>query len=172
LSSKCNSKNAGREDHPMNCVDWDQAKAYCAWEGKRLCTEAEWEKAARGADGRLYPWGNEVATCEYAVMDEGGNGCGTGTTMAVGSKPLGASPYGALDMSGNLSEWVEDEWHENYIGAPTDGSAWVDSPRVFGRVIRGGCFGHHADYLRSSNRGYGYPTVGGQSVGIRCCKSP
>ena len=97
----------GEEQHPARAVTWSGANAYCAWQGKRLCTEAEWEKAARGTDARLYPWGNELVSCEYAIMDRmPGSGCGTGETWPVGSKPAGISPYGAYDMAGNVEEWV------------------------------------------------------------------
>lgn len=171
-SSYCNQGKSGKSDHPMNCITWYQAREYCAWAGKRLCSESEWEKASRWTDGRKYPWGNETATCDYAVMDDGGRGCGTDSTWAVGSKPAGASPYGALDMSGNVWEWVEDDWHSNYTGAPTNGSAWVDDPRASFRVVRGGCFGDgYDDGLRSSNRYNGIPAVGVANFGVRCCRS-
>lgn len=172
-SSYCNQGKAGKGEHPMNCITWDQAGEYCAWAGKRLCSESEWEKASRGTDGRKYPWGNETATCDYAVMDEGGDGCGTDSTWAVGSKPAGVSPYGALDMSGNVWEWVEDDWHSNYTGAPTNGTAWVENPRASSRVARGGSFGDYVyDYhLRSSYRDYGDPAYYYGSIGARCCRS-
>lgn len=173
-SSWCNWGVSGKAEHPVNCITWYQAREYCAWAGKRLCSESEWEKASRGTDGRKYPWGNETATCEYAVMYEGGYGCGTNSTWPVGSKPLGTSPYGALDLSGNVWEWVEDDWHSTYTGAPTNGSAWVDEPRASVRVRRGGSFGNDfADDLRSSYRLAGDPAVdfGYVSFGARCCRS-
>jgi formylglycine-generating enzyme required for sulfatase activity len=171
VSSYCNWGKAGKEEHPVNCITWHQTGEYCAWAGKRLCSESEWEKASRGTDGRKYPWGNETETCKYAVMDDGEDGCGTDSTWAVGSKPAGASPYGALDMSGNVCEWVEDDWYDNYTGAPTNGSAWVNDPRASGRVSRGGSFVNFgADYLRSSSRIGVYPAVYAD-YGGRCCRS-
>lgn len=168
---KCNWDVTGKGSHPVNCINWEEARAYCAWAGKRLCSESEWEKASRGTDGREYPWGNEIATCEYAVTEDGGYGCGTDSTMPVGSKPAGASPYGALDMSGNVMEWVEDDWHQNYLGAPAGGDSWIDDPRARFRIIRGGCFGSvfYGD-LRSSAREAGTLSYG-TCYGIRCCSS-
>jgi len=170
-SPGCNWNKAGKEAHPVNCITWYQAGEYCAWAGKRLCSESEWEKASRGTDGREYPWGNVPATCEYAVMDDGGFGCGTVGTMAVGSKPGGASPYGAMDMSGNVWEWVEDDWHRSYNEAPTDGSTWMDNPRASYRVRRGGSFEDDDGYMPSSSRYYDDPVYSNGSIGARCCRS-
>ncbi|RME42208.1 MAG: hypothetical protein D6795_21235, partial [Deltaproteobacteria bacterium] len=97
----CNWGKPGREDHPINCVDWFQAKQYCRWAGGRLPTEREWEYAARGEWGWEYPWGDTGADCDRAVMNDGEDGCGAYSTMPVGSKPAGASPFGVLDMAGN-----------------------------------------------------------------------
>ena len=171
-SSYCNWGVSGKKDHPVNCISWYQAGEYCSWAGKRLCSESEWEKASRGTDGRIYPWGNETATCQYAVMYERGAGCGTDSTKAVGSKPGGASPYGAQDMSGNVWEWVEDVWHSDYSGAPTSGGAWTGSPRASCRVCRGGGFAYDGDGLRSSHRDSGdAPDYANGHVGTRCCRS-
>src|SRR5690606_17832947 len=87
----------GKENHPINGVTWNQAVEYCAWKGKRLPTEAEWEFAARGDDARIFPWGNGTPTCDHVVVQSCGAPLGT---QPVGSKPQGASPFGALDMVG------------------------------------------------------------------------
>jgi len=173
---QCNWSLAGKDDHPVNCITWYQAGEYCAWTGKRLCSESEWEKASRGTDGRRYPWGNRTATCEFAVMDESAGrvdpGCGTGTTGAVGSRAAGASPFGAMDMSGNVYEWVQDWYHPFYDYAPDDGSACDDVGN--GRVVRGGGL-HCRDGgdLRSSGRSVHSAMSGGYvDVGTRCCKTP
>jgi len=171
-SSICNHAIPGKGQHPMNCITWFHAKDYCTWAGKRLCSESEWEKASRGTDGRIYPWGNEAATCDYAVKHNGQSGCGTNSTWPVGSKPAGASPYGALDMSGNVWEWVEDDWHSTYTGAPTNGSAWVENPRASARVVRGGGFATYGWYLRSSFRFHEDPALAVRYFGARCCRAP
>ncbi len=168
----CNQKFADRKSHPVNCINWVQARSFCEWAGKRLCSESEWEKASRGTDGRKYPWGNETATCGYAVMSERGAGCGVSSTRPVGSKSEGASPYGALDMSGNVWEWVDDDWHDDYTDAPTNGSAWVNDPRESHRVARGGSFTNNAQFLRSSYRMKSLPSSQETNLGVRCCRTP
>jgi len=162
-------------------VGWSQAEAYCAWRDKRLCTEAEWEKAGRGTDGLIYPWGSAKLTCKYAVgygvLDdpeydcwEGGfinnpdcrPGCGTGRwTMPVGARPLDLSPYGVYDMASNGKDWVADYFHGDYQGAPVDGSAWL-VPATDERVARGDTL-----YIRSHfNPNYAPPLTA-----IRCCRN-
>jgi formylglycine-generating enzyme required for sulfatase activity len=162
-------------DHPAVCLLWHMARRYCAWLGKRLCTEAEWEKAARGTDGRKYPWGNERANCTRAVMSEGlgSAGCGADRVMPVGSKPLGASPYGVLDMAGNAAEWVEDDWHLSYsdAGRPDDGSAWLDAPRSPYRSTRGGSFGSDLAGVRTSSRQQMSWGSLWRGLGLRCCRT-
>ena len=169
-NDRCNWDEIEREDHPINCVSWFQAKNYCIWQGKRLCAESEWEKAARGQEGWIYPWGNEEASCERAVMYEESRGCGLDGTWPVRSMPFGISPYGVFDMAGNVQEWVEDDWHEDYENAPSGGIPWVDYPRTPERVIRGGAFSHPASKLRTSSRGFQNSFgSGGDHSGFRCC---
>lgn len=168
--SYLNYGTPGRGKHPINGVDWNQAVAYCGWAKKRLPTEAEWEKAARGADGREYPWGNEAVSCRYAVMRDDLVGCGKDRTWEVGSKPAGVSPYGAHDMAGNVSEWVSDWYGEgDYASAPArdpEGPA-----RGYSRAFRGGSHGSYRSFLRSARRSYFMPDYANSNLGFRCVRS-
>jgi formylglycine-generating enzyme required for sulfatase activity len=180
----CHQPGAGVDDHPRNCADRVHAQQYCAFVGKRVCSEAEWERAARGGcevtpapcadNAPTWPWGNAAASCARAVMTSGAGaaGCGELTTAPVGSKPEGKSPYGLDDMAGNVAEWVDDCWHGSYDGAPSDGTAWIDQVCETG-VLRGGGYEHGASVVRASAR-LPLPTgplFTSSSAGIRCCRS-
>ena len=170
VSSKCTWLQDGKEEHPINCVTWSHAHDYCAWSGWRLCSEAEWEMAARGTDAPsyIYPWGTSAPTCTNAVMKD----CGESETQEVKSKPDGASPFGAQDMAGNVAEWVRDCWHENYDGAPADGSAWTTNCDGEGHVLRGGSFENGAFHLRTSARNHDEDDTTIKTIGFRCCLTP
>jgi iron(II)-dependent oxidoreductase len=164
----CNWGYGDRDEHPINCVTWEQARAYCGWAGGRLPSEAEWEYAARGGrnDWR-YPWGNETASCSRAVMDDGADGCGQDRTWPVGSKP--ANGFGLYDMAGNVWEWTADCRHDNYRGAPKDGRPW-DSNRCDRRVVRGGSWNDGPQLLRVSYRSWVDPGNRGDDLGFRCAQ--
>jgi formylglycine-generating enzyme required for sulfatase activity len=153
---------SGFEDHPVTEVTWFGAQAYCEWAGRRLPTEAEWEKAARGADGRLYPWGNSMPDCGKAQYGD----CG-GRTVPVGSRPAGASPYGVLDMAGNVWEWVADWYEPAYYGSsPAQNPQGPDSGER--KAFRGGSWGYPPTFLRTSDRARNRPSYAGFNVGFRC----
>ena len=170
----CNWGVDGRDDHPVNCVSWDDAQTYAQWLGARLPSEAEWEYAARGGGlDREFPWGHEPADCQRAVIDDGvsGNGCGTESTATVCSKPAGHSVHGLCDMAGNVWEWVADDWHSSYAQAPGSGEAWVDTPRSEDRVFRGGSWRFGPRFARVAFRSRAGPSSRLGDLGFRVARS-
>ncbi len=128
--------DVSKRQYPINCIDRGQAAAYCAWAGKRLPTEAEWELAARGAEGRAYAWGDARPDCDHAVFSGLAGSCGRRSgPLPVRSAPDGRTPEGAYDMSGNVWEWVQDGWSKLERVEPTDPLVPATGARG---VLRGG----------------------------------
>ena len=177
-NTMCNWGQPCKDQHPVNCVMWPQADAYCKWAGGRLPTDAEWEKAARGGCEKYpgqncatsmpkYPWGNTGLGCANAVTQ---NGCGTNSTMAVGSKPTGKSVYGVFDLIGNVLEWTQDYYSGSYYATspimdPTGPATGI------ARVVRGGAFGGYMIAPAEQRNGTRYdysPGHYGYGAGFRC----
>jgi len=169
---KCNWQHGDRDDHPINCVDWPRARAFCEWAGGRLPTEAEWEYAARsGGKDQEYPWGTEEPTCERAIMHDGsGKGCGKGRPWPVCSRTAGNTEQGLCDMAGNAWEWVSDWYDAEYYASspPRDPPGPQSGSR---RILRGGSSQSAAVFLRAANRNPKRPNRASSYYGFRCARS-
>jgi len=166
--------SSGTERHPVTHVSWNDASAYCKWAGGTIPTEAQWEKASRGIDGRRYPWGNEWddAKCNWfrgaqlSGLTDILEGRGT---LPVGSFPSGASPYGCLDLTGNVWEWCSDWYGENYYKNSPSKNPMGPSSREY-RVARGGSWANDDTVdLRSALRGKVRPHLRYANHGFRVC---
>ncbi len=152
-------------DLPVTGVLWKEAEAYCRWIGKRLPTEAVWEKAARGKMGYHYPWGDQWDPARCNTVESG-----SGAVRPVGSYPRGSSPYGAVDMAGNAAEWVADYYQSDYyLSSPA-----VD-PRgpslILDHVLRGGSYASSADQVTTFFRDSSHSVTRNPRNGFRCAKS-
>jgi formylglycine-generating enzyme required for sulfatase activity len=160
----------GGETMPMTQVSWDEARRYCASMGGRLPTEVEWERAARGDDDRLYPWGDGQPTCARAdVWTDAEGACHGYGPSPVGSLAAGTSPYGIVDMAGNVLEWVDDAYVDNAWSVVDDVDPHIADPAAPRHVVRGGSWDYDVVNAPRVSARNGYPThLRDDSLGFRC----
>jgi formylglycine-generating enzyme required for sulfatase activity len=159
------------ENFPMNCLDWFEAFAFCAWDGGRLATEAEWNYAAAGGnDQRQYPWGTTTPSLSLAVLScsvDGVFGCSLADLLPVGSKPAGNGKWGQSDLGGSITEWVFD-WDSPYVNPCLN---CVTTKVSAGRSVRGGSFADAPPVLAADARTYLMPGFHQTTLGARCASS-